>query len=272
MTAARSRRRHAILLAGCCCIAALPAMPSAAVQPAPRSTAQASGRPAAPASKTEEGARWPSLSPAQREALAPLEREWPSIDAGRKQKWLAIADRFRTLPPTERARITTRMTDWAQLTPAQRGEVRMRFQESRQVGPRDRGARWEAYQRLTPAEREAFVARDGIAPGTPATTSRRRETGSAKTNVVPNPALVQPPRAIAPTIVQATPGATTRPITRTPTPPSHQHTGMPKVAATPEFVNRSTLLPRRGPQAAAVAAPSPAASIPSRPPGPTPLR
>ena len=28
---------------------------------------------------------------------------------------------------------------------------------------------------------------------------------------------------------------------------------MPKIAATPEFVNRSTLLPKRGPQAAAVA-------------------
>jgi len=28
---------------------------------------------------------------------------------------------------------------------------------------------------------------------------------------------------------------------------------MPKIAATPEFVHRSTLLPKRGPQAAAVA-------------------
>jgi hypothetical protein len=27
---------------------------------------------------------------------------------------------------------------------------------------------------------------------------------------------------------------------------------MPKIAATPEFVNRATLLPKRGPQAAAV--------------------
>jgi len=42
------------------------------------------------------------------------------------------------------------------------------------------------------------------------------------------------------------------PITRHPTPPPHQQTGMPKIAATPEFVNRSTLLPKRGPQAAAV--------------------
>ena len=38
---------------------------------------------------------------------------------------------------------------------------------------------------------------------------------------------------------------------------------MPKIAATPEFVNRSTLLPKRGPQAAAVTPTSvqPASSV-----------
>ena len=70
---------------------------------------------------------------------------------------------------------------------------------------------------------------------------------------MPNPATVQPaPRQVAPALIQAAPGATTTPITRRPTPPAHQQSGMPKIAATPEFVNRSTLLPKRGPQAAAV--------------------
>jgi len=40
-------------------------------------------------------------------------------------------------------------------------------------------------------------------------------------------------------------------MSKRPTPPSHQQTGLPKIAATPEFVDKSTLLPRRGPQAAA---------------------
>jgi hypothetical protein len=52
--------------------------------------------------------------------------------------------------------------------------------------------------------------------------------------------------------VQAGPGATTTLVTRRPTPPAHQQTGLPKIAATPEFVNKSTLLPQRGPQGAAV--------------------
>jgi hypothetical protein len=39
-----------------------------------------------------------------------------------------------------------------------------------------------------------------------------------------------------------------------PTPPRHQQAGMPKIAATPGFVNDATLLPQRGPQGAAAEA------------------
>jgi hypothetical protein len=51
--------------------------------------------------------------------------------------------------------------------------------------------------------------------------------------------------------VQASVGASTRPISERPTPPRHQQVGMPKIAATPGFVNGTTLLPQRGPQGAA---------------------
>src|SRR5689334_15811208 len=37
---------------------------------------------------TEEGIRWIKLKPSQREALKPLEKDWATIDAPRKQKWL----------------------------------------------------------------------------------------------------------------------------------------------------------------------------------------
>ena len=63
-----------------------------------------------PTSPREDGVAWKSLTPAQREALAPLERDWPSIDAVRKQKWIALAARFKTLSPEERARISERMS------------------------------------------------------------------------------------------------------------------------------------------------------------------
>lgn len=209
----------------------------------------------------EEGVRWQTLTAPQRQALAPLEGDWAGIDAQRKQKWLSLAARFRTLTPDEQARISARMSEWAKLTPVERGQARMRFEESRQVPATDRNARWQAYQALPAERRKELAARAASAasashkaPVRPARADGR-DNKEAKFNVVPNPAFTQRPRQVAPTIVQAGPGATTTPITRRPTPPAHQSTGMPKIAATPEFVNRSTLLPKRGPQAAAVTPP-----------------
>jgi len=232
--------------------------------------------PGTPAPAREEGVRWQSLTPAQREALRPLERDWPSIEAPRKQKWLALAARYHSLPPEERARIQARMTEWAKMTPAERGQARLRFEEARQVPATDRSARWQAYQALPPEERAQFAARAAHAASSPAAADARagksasRDSKEAKSNLVPNPALAQAPRSVAPTLVQAAPGATTTLITRQPTPPPHQQSGMPKIAATPEFVHRSTLLPKRGPQAAAVASSAaPAAPVvPARAPVP----
>jgi len=215
--------------------------------------------PGTPTPVREEGVRWQSLTPAQREALKPLERDWPSIEAPRKQKWLALAARYHSLPPEERARIQARMSEWAKMTPAERGQARLRFEEARQVPATDRSARWHEYQALPPEQRAQFAARAAHAASSPVDGSARagktasRDSKEAKSNLVPNPALAQAPRPVAPTLVQAAPGATTTLITRQPTPPPHQQSGMPKIAATPEFVHRSTLLPKRGPQAAAVA-------------------
>jgi hypothetical protein len=204
--------------------------------------------------RAEGGVRWQNLTPAQRQTLGPLEHEWPTIEPARKQKWLAIAARFNSLPPEERARISQRMTEWAHLSPTERGEARLRYQEARQVPASDRSARWEAYQKLAPGEKQQFAARAASVSAV-AALPQRPPTGreaQGKANLVTNPALARPPRAVTPTVVQASPGATTHLITRPTSPPTHQQTGMPKIAATSEFVNRSTLLPRRGPQAAAV--------------------
>src|SRR5665213_338543 len=221
--------------------------------------------------RAEGGVRWQNLTSAQRQALGPLEHEWPTIEPARKQKWLVIAARFHTLPPEERARISQRMTEWAQLSPTERGEARLRYQEARQVPASDRSARWEAYQKLAPDEKRHFAARAASASAVAALPPRPtgREATQGKANVVTNPALARPPRAVTPTVVQASPGATTHLITRPTSPPTHQQTGMPKIAATSEFVNRSTLLPRRGPQAAAVI-PVSTSTRPSTPAPPRP--
>ena len=231
--------------------------------------AQPGGPPPAKPGK-EEGVRWQDLRPAQREALKPLERQWSSIDAARKQKWIGISSRYQKMSPDEQARMQGRMNEWAKLTPEERGAARLHFQEAKQLPAQDRQDRWNAYQALPPEKKRELAER--ASPAAPGSSRRppanprdgadgryAREPAQAKSNLVPNPALSAPPKPVAPTVLRAGPGATTILMSKRPAPPSHQQTGLPKIAATPEFVNRSTLLPQKGPQAAGVRPSAPGA-------------
>lgn len=221
-------------------------------------TARQASQPTANAAET--GPRWAKLSASQRSALKPLERDWSTLDADRKQKWLDIAGRMPDMPQTERDRIQARMAEWARMSPQQRGRTRMAYQEATQVAPLNRQAQWEAYQALPVEQRRQLAAQSAPASQparTPASGAQRSARTSkateaqAKSNIVPNPAQATRPKPVAPAVVQARPGATTTLMSQRATPPAHQQTGMPKIAATPEFVDKSTLLPRRGAQGAA---------------------
>jgi hypothetical protein len=233
-----------------------------------------SAGPAAPAS-VGQGPAWSALTPAQREALKPLERDWAGIDTLRRRKWLEIAERYPSMPSHDQARLQARMAEWARLSPSERGQVRLNFQEAKQAPVQDRQASWEAYQALPPDERRALADRAAhsaagsnrpaqAAPkaASAATSDKRaREAPQAKSNTVPDRALTAPPKPVAPSVVQARPGATTTLMSRPPSPPAHQQTGLPKIAATPEYVDKTTLLPQKGAQ---YASPRPvAASAPS---------
>ena len=216
----------------------------------------------------EQGPRWSDLKPAQQVSLKPLEPEWSGIDPRSKRKWLELSSRFAKLAPDEQMRVQARMSEWAKLTPRERGEARIRFQEAKQLSAHDRQARWKEYEALSPQQKQQLATRaspsasaaepvrktatSSAAIGSRADKTAHDGAAQAKSNIVPNPSFASPPKAVAPTIVQAGPGATTTSITKRATPPGHQQTGMPKIAATPEFVNKSTLLPQRGPQGAAV--------------------
>ena len=71
-----------------------------------------------------------------------------------------------------------------------------------------------------------------------------RGDAAPKSNVVPDPADGAAVRPVAPTVVQTRPGATTRLLTKPGEQPSHQQAGLPKIAATPGFVDSTTLLPQ----------------------------
>lgn len=212
------------------------------------------------AALAESRPNWASLTPAQQQALAPLQRDWPSIEANRKQKWLELAARFPSIPADERLRVQARMAEWARLTPAERADARLQYQQVRQLPAQERQARWQAYQALPederlrlahgarPAAKQASAAADALAQA-----HAPPEPGTGKRNLVVTGSL-PPSRPVAPTVVQAKPGATTTTMSMHTPPPSHNQTGLPKIAATPGFVDPATLLPRRGPQGAAARA------------------
>lgn len=211
------------------------------------------------------GPGWSTLSPAQQQALLPLRRDWSSIEPNSKQKWLEVSARFPTMPADERARVQQRMAEWTRLTPAARARARMQFQEVRRLPAEERQARWQAYQALPEEERKTLADRSKpvVKPmPRPAVNTRRRDT--AKRNMV-QAQVAAPKRAVAPTVVQAKPGATTTSMATRVAPPAHNQAGLPKIAATPGFVDPATLLPRRGPQGAAVRSAAAASNPAGRP-------
>jgi len=264
--------------AGACVLALILAGGSVAQVPPKPAASGASTRPPA-TSRVEQGPSWSALKPGQREALKPLERDWANIDTPRKQKWLEIADRYPNLPPQDQARLQARMTEWASLTPQERGQARLNYQQAKQSPAQDRQASWEAYQALPPEQRRELAVRTmtassgtGLpgplsAPGSSSPTQADRAGRAApqpKSNTVPDSALAAPPKPVAPSVVQAQPGATTTLISKPATPPAHQPIGMPKIAATPEFVDKKTLLPQTGAQSTAPRAVA-ASAPPQRP-------
>ncbi|MEY4909259.1 MAG: hypothetical protein RL260_2977 [Pseudomonadota bacterium] len=204
------------------------------------------------------GPAWADLSASERRALQPLQNQWLNIDSLRKQKWRDVAARYGDLPAMQQERLRERMVDWASMTPAQRNVARISFEELRKVPATERQTRWEAYQNLPAEQRQALSTQAGNRPvpaSAPQAAAARKaplvDSTQAKSNIVTLPESNRP-QSVAPGTVQAGIGASTRPISKQPTPPRHQQTGLPKIAATPEFVQNETLLPQRGPQGAGV--------------------
>jgi hypothetical protein len=253
------RRCRLLLLAlpGLACAAAALAQ-SPAVPAAPTPAAQPVVPVAARPAPQPRSSSWSSLTPAQRVTLAPLQRDWDSIDFNRQRKWLEIATRFPGLSAEEQQRVQERMNEWARMTPEERGRARVQFQETRQLSPQERQARWEAYQALPPEEKRELAKR-GAAPATPQRSPAANADVGPKSSIVRVPSTPPVLKPVGPTLMQVAPGATTTSVTRPPAPPLHQQPGLPKMAATPTFVDKNTLLPKRGAQAAATVA-EPAAS------------
>jgi Protein of unknown function (DUF3106) len=245
----RSVNQVSLLFVLCATLSAMPVRSQTSSTPSIKLNAAARPTP-------EQGPKFSTLSVDEQAALKPLEKEWAGISADRKQKWRVLAARFPKMPIDERARIQARMAEWAQMSPEQRGKVRLQFQEANKSSSQNRQAQWQAYQALPADQKRELATKAAAAPASSAVPGAQ-----VKSNIVANPALAAPPRSVAPAVVQAQPGATTNLISKRVTPPAHQQSGQPKIAASPEFVDAATLLPQKGPQGAVTR--SAAASAPA---------
>ncbi len=205
---------------------------------------------AASAPVVEEGLPWSSLSPQYRTALAPLQPQWASLSSSTKEKWVGVAKRMASMERPERERIQERMADWARLTPVERGQARLHFQEARQVSAEVRSEQWKRYNELSADEKRQLAAR-AVPPsatssvstpvrGARATFFVNDQAATSKINTTPAPTAL--PKRIAPSVLQAQPGATTTLISSRPQPPAHQPAGMPKIAAVPALPRASAAL------------------------------
>ena len=212
------------------------------------------------------GPAWNELSPAHRKVLAPLANDWNGLDARSKERWIDVAGRYPKMKPDEQQRANQRMGEWAKLTVAQRTQARMNFQEARSLSKEEREARWKAYQALPEEKkRELAAKRVAASPASGASTTvaiapRRApaplDTVQPKNNVVGSAAPVRAGAGSAPAVDAKRPGVTTTLLTRRATPPAHQHDGALKIAAGPNAVDRTTLLPKHTTVAAAGSAAS----------------
>lgn len=100
---------------------------------------------------------WNQLNAQQRKTLAPLSKDWESMENIRKKKWLGIADRYPFMKPDEQQRMQDRMREWAALSPSERNKARDTYKDFNQLPTEQKQVvkqKWEAYSNLSPEERQ----------------------------------------------------------------------------------------------------------------------
>lgn len=184
-----------------CALAQANAATTASAQAAGKLAAPNTPKAVPPAQKPSSKPAWHELTPAQQQSLKPLTTHWSSLGEAEKRKWLAISKNYPSLPATEQAKLHSRMTEWASLSPRQRTQARLNFAESKKLSPTEKAATWQAYQALSPEEKQKLAAKAASKPAGVATAVK--PVPPHKLAVVP--VTRQTSRQAAPKLAAATP-------------------------------------------------------------------
>lgn len=196
-----------------------------------KSTGPAGAAATATAKAATPGPSWSELTPLQQQALAPLASSWnTSMSEAQKRKWLEISKNYTALSPEGQATLNSRMNDWVSLSPQQRAQARLNFGKtkelSKQLTPEEKKAQWEAYQALSPEEKQKLAAKaspkptgaaTAVKPVAPQKLATLPAQAASKPGLKPAPKIMPSSPASAP--VPAVPPAGTGPAAGTGTAP-----------------------------------------------------
>jgi hypothetical protein len=118
---------------------------------------------------------WSELTPIQREALAPLAKDWGSLDAERKRKWLEVAAKYPNLSPEGKQKLQERMVEFARLTPEQKATARENFRRAYEVPAEQRQATVQKYQELPPDKKRELADKAAMKSESPRRAARDLE-------------------------------------------------------------------------------------------------
>ncbi len=132
------------------------------IDPAPPAAPTKASLPSKPAPRLLDSSfssdlPWRELTPAQQTALQPLAAKWPTLKESQKRKWIAIASGYPAMSEPDRTLIHSRMTEWASLSQQQRAQARLNFSQAKKLAPTQKSATWQAYQELSPEERQKLA-------------------------------------------------------------------------------------------------------------------
>jgi hypothetical protein len=100
---------------------------------------------------------WPELNDDQRLVLAPLEEDWSSLTITRQKKWVEVANRYPSMPDTDKSTLQSRMSEWAGLSRKQRQRARDNYLRILNISPEKKVAAWESYQQLSAEDKKLLA-------------------------------------------------------------------------------------------------------------------
>ena len=100
---------------------------------------------------------WNQLSDDERKVLAPLGAEWDTLRPWQREKMLDIAKDYPKMDAQKKQRVQKRLISWSRMTPYERENARTRFQQFHSLSAEKKDEvrkKWAEHQKLPENERE----------------------------------------------------------------------------------------------------------------------